>query len=79
MDRHKVLDHCSWLTIDRVEILRFEWRLMARVRDDGTIYVQVPRGWVLLAAPSFGAGIEAGLELLIRQSGGVGGPGALPN
>lgn len=73
--RTRLLAHCTWLTIERVERLRLEWRLFARIRDDGTIYVQVPRGWCLMVAPSLGAGIEAGLEMLILQSGGVGSEG----
>lgn len=74
MDPNTVFDGCAWLTPARVERLRLEWRLFARVLDNGAIYVKLPGVWIAAFAPSFAVGIEYGLEQLITLGGGVGGP-----
>lgn len=71
MDPHELLQHCTWLTPARVERLRLEWRLQARVRDDGLYYVGTGGGWAVMLAPTFGAGIESGIEMILRMRGGV--------
>lgn len=79
MDPDELLQHCTWLTGARVARLRLEWKLNARVLEEGMIYVGTGGCFVVMCAPTFGVGIEQGLETIIRMRGGTRGSDQLVN